>query len=1563
MNTKKMATSIITAMMVIAIFAVMVGTVSAYEYRIGKETYDADGTKNATARYILGDLVYYRMYFTASETMGCTVDAAKDILPNGTEIPLGLTSVYLSAGDSLWWNGTTYVVDAAGIQQNAEDWIINELDVTGVSDGGEHFEAICTKKSYIDTVCEFDFEFEQACCYKMKFTGSSVGDVTNHTWDFGDGDTLERDNAPEDHIPVVYEYDDCGYYWVTLGGCCDGVYNETKHRIYVDCGPTAYATADPAIIDCGTETTVTFDGSASTGDTNNPESTNPIVSWNWTFSDGSDPMSGETITKPVTIPEGETLTATLNVSDGHCYDEAEVTVRCGGCAIRIYGTFNEGAGDHGVIDDDTELRPENPPYTDPMAPFYPQATQAPRKDFVTFNPAIMDHNQWPPGSPEDPYDELDFYRCSDGVHVERPQEKVFKRMWYEKEWFKDKNENGEWDVVIETPSGLEVMTLDEWNDIPEWEKVCDGLRIVEWNNPEGDNDHIQNADIYAPAIIQEFTYMTLNGDRMPIMVRAGSEILVPMAHDPSVLPYRGLNSFDVDGDGDRDALRVESEATLGLNVDNDPLPLEHMNPDGVPLSNDETVVLVDDDLYMEPGNTIQFFDHKVTLLEVFSEPGLAARFDICDNEGGNPYCTENLMVNVWNGNNDNVKYFYRAREGTDPGTTFYLKLVSADAETDAVVIEVGRMFGQADANIGNNIYWNQKAFMVDGVFYSIAAIMTGPTGVDDGDCFKYMTIRQKLPKFPIKIFSKHLEVWDPNMVLPEMAPHCLPHEIIVDVLDDQMYPPVKVGVKVNSSALAITYVEEEIEERYFGSLLEILGEPCDDCSDDCIWPENYEAWMVEWFHTYPEQYTAFRLPAGQKYLVTLSWRAPEAETTIWNDDPDDPIDWWTGDRVKFWYEDCTGPIYIDRAQESIRIFGTFGEGAGDRTVEDDDADKLRPENPPYTDPIAPFYPQATQAPVKDFMTFNPAIMDHNQWPPGSPEDPYDELDFYRCSDGIQIERPQEKVFKRMWYEKEWFKDKNENGDWDVVIKTPSGLEVWTLEEWNNYPEWLKVVEGLSIVEWNDPEGYHHGDLDRQDADIYAPAIIQEFTYMTLNGDRMPIMVRAGSEILVPMAHNSTIPFSGLNSFDADGDGDRDALRVESEFTLDLNIDQDDLPLEHMNPDGQALSNDETVVLVLGNKYMEAGDTLQFFDHKVTLNQVFGQPGLHALFDVCDNEGGNPTCEENTQIGVGDTVLFYRGRASTNPGTTFYLTLISADASQNKVLIEVGRMFGQADANIGNNIYWNQKAFMVDGVFYSIAAIMTGPTGVDDGDCFKYMTIRQKLPKFPIKIFGKHLEVWDAGEVLPEMAPYCLPHEVIVDVLGDQICPPVKIGEKEPRPPLVITYVEEDIEPRFNGSLLEILGEPCYHPNTGGDVTLVNTQCCLWPHDWEGWMVEWFHTYPEQYTAFKMPKDGDLYLMTLAWYAPEAETTIWNDDPEEPIDWWTGDRAKFWYDPADPTDIYINRMGDGGPGEPDYNDFDANQDCEISITEMGAALDAWYAGSIGMSEMGDVLDLWYQGTYC
>ena len=219
------------------------------------------------------------------------------------------------------------------------------------------------------------------------------------------------------------------------------------------------------------------------------------------------------------------------------------------------------------------------------------------------------------------------------------------------------------------------------------------------------------------------------------------------------------------------------------------------------------------------------------------------------------------------------------------------------------------------------------------------------------------------------------------------------------------------------------------------------------------------------------------------------------------------------------------------------------------------------------------------------------------------------------------------------------------------------------------------------------------------------------------------------------------------------------------------------------------------------------------------------------------------------------------------------------------------MFGQTHANIEFNQYRAQKMFIVDEVFYNVVAVKT------DDNCFKYITIRQKLPKKPIKIFGKHLKVWSEGEMLPEMSPFNQDHEILVDVQPGWGAIPhsqqAKIGHKVPVVPLNITYVDEDKEWRFLGELKEIYNETD-EP---------------WPLKEEYWNVEWFHTQPMQYTAFVMPEGQGLYLMTLAWYAPEAEITIWDHNPDGPYDDYTYERVKFWYDPADNTDIYINRVGD------------------------------------------------------
>jgi len=297
--------------------------------------------------------------------------------------------------------------------------------------------------------------------------------------------------------------------------------------------------------------------------------------------------------------------------------------------------------------------------------------------------------------------------------------------------------------------------------------------------------------------------------------------------------------------------------------------------------------------------------------------------------------------------------------------------------------------------------------------------------------------------------------------------------------------------------------------------------------------------------------------------------------------------------------------------------------------------------------------------------------------------------------------------------------------------------------------------------------------------------------------------------------------------------------------------------------------------------------------------------------------------------VGEVAYFSRGE--TTAPQTFYLRVVAIDwpvGGEPKARIQVGRMFGQTYANIGANVYWNQKAFIVDGVFYNVVAIKAYDK------CIKYIVFREKLPKMPIKLYGKDLKVWDENEILPEMPPFNLPHEIIVDV---QAAPPWtkpysqqdKIGAKVSRPPLQISYTKEDEEMRFKGELKEIYNET------------------LQPHK-EFWMLEWFHTKPQQYTAFVLPR-GELYLMTLSWFAPESNITIWDGDPTKPIKSYRGERVKFWYDPTDNMDIYMPRIGSSNPPPEidEYYDIPANggnADGSIDLDELVNAIQDYIHGT-------------------
>ena len=1035
-----------------------------------------------------------------------------------------------------------------------------------------------------------------------------------------------------------------------------------------------------------------------------------------------------------------------------------------GGTVKVYGTFGEGPGDHDFIDPETNLKPENKPYTNPIAPFYPQANQSPVKDHITFNPAIMEHND----------QDFDWYSLLDfGMNYEA--EKVFTRLSYEKEWFKDHNENGCYDVVLSRGSEQKVVCLEDEDEIHDLESSGWTMQI---HNNDGTVDG-QIADIYGPAIIQEFTYMFLN-DTLPSPVVSGSSVLIPMASEDQI--GDGIDSFVPINqppyhEGPQ-AVQVESEETLGLDIDGDGV-MEPMDADGKPLSGDETVVLVLRNQRIAKFNELQMFDHRVELTDV-STSGKAT-FKVMDNEGS--YYNKLSIVDM---NEGDVKYFYRAKEGGSPTErpAFYLKLITADFADNRATIEVGRMFGQAGANIAANEYHSQKAFWVDEVFYNVVAIKAY-----ENNEVKYITFRQKLPKegFPIKIHDNMMNTWSNDEQLPVMPPFNMEHKVHEDVQTEWTH--FKIGPIRDAAPLDIEWAIEEDEERFMGELKEIYNESNGD-----------EFWMIEWFKTLPWQYTSFHIDErfdDEIWLLTSGFFAPESYIHMWDGAGEtEPMFTKKGERVKFWFDYSYEPLYIDDGE--LRIFGTFGEGPGDHDFIDP-VTSLKPENKPYTDPMGPFNPQSDQAPVKDHVTFNPAYMDHNEHGPVNSGTANGDYSWYSLLDfGVNYEA--QKVFKRMSYEKEWFKDHNENGCYDVVLSRGSEQKVVCLEDEDE-------IHDLESSGWTMQIHNNDGTVDGQLADIYGPAIIQDFTYMFLNNN-LPEPIQSGSSVLIPMASEDQIG-DGIDSFTPINQPPYyvgpQALQVESEETLGLDIDQDGV-IEEMDPDGNPLSGDETVVLVLRNQRIKEFNELQIFDHRVELTDV--STSGKATFMVRDNEGSYYNKLTVVDMNEGDVKYFYRAKEDGSPTEkpAFYLKLNTADYLDNRATIEVGRMFGQAGANIAANEYHSQKAFWVDEVFYNIVAVKAY-----DDNMIKYITIRQKLPKegFPIKIHDNMMNEWAVNEVLPELPPFNMDHVIHEDVqydwtkpmnLGDKIGPIRYIG------PLEVTYTAETTEPRYHGELKEIYWE-------------------------------------------------------------------------------------------------------------------------------------------------------------
>ena len=64
-------------------------------------------------------------------------------------------------------------------------------------------------------------------------------------------------------------------------------------------------------------------------------------------------------------------------------------------------------------------------------------------------------------------------------------------------------------------------------------------------------------------------------------------------------------------------------------------------------------------------------------------------------------------------------------------------------------------------------------------------------------------------------------------------------------------------------------------------------------------------------------------------------------------------------------------------------------------------------------------------------------------------------------------------------------------------------------------------------------------------------------------------------------------------------------------------------------------------------------------------------------------------------------------------------------------------------------------------------------------------------------------------------------------------------------------------------------------------------------------------------------------------------------------------------------LYIPPEEIADNGDVEYNQYDANEDCEIDIDELSAAIDDFYAGTLDIEDLSEVIDYFYLGGegYC
>ncbi|MFZ2070497.1 MAG: vWA domain-containing protein [Halobacteriota archaeon] len=387
------------------------------------------------------------------------------------------------------------------------------------------------------------------------------------------------------------------------------------------------------------------------------------------------------------------------------------------------------------------------------------------KDSITYNPAIIEESREAGEQ---------YYGITIGVgsSSQNAREKIFARSWYE-------------------PCG-------------------------QYNGPRKNETH--------PTINMEFTYMLLNSLYLPITGTApNTQFLVPTCE---IDTQTGLGAWSGAKDTNLTAVASISGPAVA--------------PSG------ETVrgeISLAKRLALLEGDKVQFFDHTVELTNIKEDGEFVIKVAYAGN-------AQDDSEKGWIGLNDGETIYFD-RHNNEYNTANH------NAATDH--IRTWYVSRDKDTLIVGKELWQGDVFYVDAVRYEVTAVEVVDTNGDTKvDAFKYITLRTKLPKGvgsvrdESVVSTQFIDCIEPAELIPMLPPFNMNHDMVDDIdiplwrsaaeerdwtrqdyagtrLDtdgDGNWIAYDVNERVidNIDPLEVTYIEEQVEERYSTNLLEKLQE-------------------------------------------------------------------------------------------------------------------------------------------------------------------------------------------------------------------------------------------------------------------------------------------------------------------------------------------------------------------------------------------------------------------------------------------------------------------------------------------------------------------------------------------------------------------------------------------------------------------------------------------------------------------------------------------------------------------------------------------------------------------